>query len=230
MNKNEFGQPIGDTVPNWQPCDVPRHETITGHYTVLEPLSVSHAGGLFEAFSAGGNEGLWTYMFDGPFANEDELGAFLETAETSRDPLFFCIKAKDSGRLLGFASFLRIEPDVGCIEVGSIAFSPLMQRTAFSTDAMFSMMRTVFEQYGYRRYEWKCDALNAKSRAAALRLGFTFEGIFRQAILYKGRNRDTAWFSILDGEWPALKTRFERWLSPDNFSKDGRQIHRLEDL
>jgi len=150
----------------------------------------------------------------------------LREAEASEDPLYFTVLNAE-GRAVGHATYLRIDPANGVIEVGYIHFSPLMQRTPMSTEAMYLMMAYVFETLGYRRYEWKCDALNAPSLAAAKRLGFTFEGVFRQAVVYKGRNRDTAWLSVLDSEWPALKARFERWLDVENFDSKGRQRTRL---
>ena len=146
------------------------------------------------------------------------------------DPLFHAVVDRANGRATGVASYLRIEERAGVIEVGHINYAPPLQRTPASTEAMYLMMRRVFDELGYRRYEWKCDALNAPSRAAARRLGFRFEGIFRQATVYKGRNRDTAWFSVLDSEWPALKAAFERWLSPENFDEDGRQRQSLASL
>jgi len=161
-----------------------------------------------------------------PIETEAELGVFLRAAEASEDLLYFTVLNAE-GRAVGHATYLRIDPANGVIEVGYIHFSPLMQRTPMSTEAMYLMMAYVFETLGYRRYEWKCDALNAPSLAAAKRLGFTFEGVFRQAVVYKGRNRDTAWLSVLDSEWPALKARFERWLDVENFDSKGRQRTRL---
>jgi RimJ/RimL family protein N-acetyltransferase len=165
---------------------------------------------------------MWTYLFSGPFSSEQEFTGWLETREDSLDPLYFAIVDEVAGRATGLASYLRIEPAHGSIEVGHLAFSPLLQRTRAATEAMYLMMKHAFD-LGYRRYEWKCDALNAASRRAAERLGFTFEGIFRQAVVYKGRNRDTAWYSVIDREWPARAAAFEDWLAPANFDADGRQ-------
>jgi RimJ/RimL family protein N-acetyltransferase len=170
---------------------------------------------------------MWTYLAYGPFADHGAYNAWLAGAAESDDPLFHAIVDGRSGRALGVASFLRIEPAVGVIEVGHIAYAPALQRTPAATEAMYLMMRRVFDELGYRRYEWKCDALNEPSRRAALRLGFTFEGIFRQATLYKGRNRDTAWYSVVDKEWPERKAAFEAWLEPGNFDAEGRQRTRL---
>jgi len=169
---------------------------------------------------------MWTYLFGGPFASAAEFRLWLEPRERSEDPLFFAIVDARSNQAAGLAAYLRIDPPHGVIEVGHLAFSPLLQRTAAATEAMFLMMKNVFE-LGYRRYEWKCDALNAASRRAAERLGFRFEGVFRQAAVYKGRNRDTAWYSITDGEWPFRKQALERWLDPTNFDAENRQLRRL---
>src|SRR6202022_2361927 len=169
-------------------------------------------------------EGLnWTYLVQEPFADYPSYRTWLEQAAAGEDPLFHAIVDLQSGSAVGVAAYMRIDRPNGVIEVGNINYSPLLQKRPAATEAMFLMMRRVFAELGYRRYEWKCDALNAASRAAALRLGFRYEGLFRQATVYKGRNRDTAWFSILDSEWPTLKPAFERWLDPGNFDGTGRQ-------
>jgi RimJ/RimL family protein N-acetyltransferase len=165
----------------------------------------------------------WTYLMQGPYATFDDYAAWVDSARITRDPLFFAVLAPQPA---GVAAYLRIAPESGSIEVGHINFSPLLQQTAAATEAMYLMMARVFD-LGYRRYEWKCDALNAPSRRAAERLGFTFEGIFRQATVYKGRNRDSAWYSIIDQEWPARRAAFERWLAPENFDAQGRQRSQL---
>jgi RimJ/RimL family protein N-acetyltransferase len=171
-----------------------------------------------------------TYLAYGPFAELAAYRAWMTERCLGDDPLFHAVVERKSGLAVGVASFLRIVQPNGVIEVGHIDYAPALQRTPAATEAMFLMMRRVFDELGYRRYEWKCDALNAPSRRAAQRLGFRFEGIFRQATVYKGRNRDSAWFSILDGEWPRLKTAFERWLDPANFDGQGRQRARLVDM
>lgn len=201
-----------------------------GRYCRLEPLDADrHAPELFDAFSLDVGGSGWTYLAYGPFST---LAAFRDwISENCRraDVLFYAIVDTATGRAVGQASYLRITPEAGSIEVGNLRYSPLLQRTPASTEAMYLMMRRAFE-LGYRRYEWKCDALNVPSRRAAERLGFTFEGVFRQAIVYRGRNRDTAWFSVIDSEWPALRSAFERWLDPSNFEEQGRQRTRLEDF
>ena len=216
--KNEHGQPIGPPIHGWTPPPHPAASTLAGRHVDIVPTDIdAHGPALFDAYD---DPTGWTYLFQGPF---DDLAGFVTwmTATcTSDDPLFHTIVV--DGRPVGLAAYLRIAPAAGSIEIGSLHFGTALRRTAASTEAMFLMMQRAFD-LGYRRYEWKCDALNAPSRAAATRLGFTFEGIFRQAITYKGRSRDTAWFSIIDGEWPAIRDEFLRWLDPSNFDADGTQ-------
>ena len=220
---NDLGQPIGPPVADWKPLPRPSHEAMHGRYCRLEPLDAArHAADLHDAYSLDRDGRMWTYLFSGPFATRDEYRAWVESRAGSQDPLFFAVVDAAIGRATGVASYLRIDPAHGVVEVGHIAFSPLLQRTRAATEAMYLMMRHAFA-LGYRRYEWKCDALNAPSRRAAERLGFTFEGIFRQAVVYKGRSRDTAWYSIIDSEWPGRETAFRAWLDPGNFEADGRQ-------
>ena len=221
---NELGQPVGFPVADWQPREHPRGATMDGSLCRLEPIDIDlHANDLFAAFSQDKDQRNWTYLPYGPFANEEDFRSWVLAACLGDDPCFFAVIDRASEKAVGVASYLRIEPAVGVIEVGHIHFSPSMQGKPISTEAMFLMMRQVFEIWGYRRYEWKCDALNAPSCAAALRLGFMFEGIFRQATIYKQRNRDTAWYSILDREWPVAKAVYERWLSKENFDTEGIQ-------
>ena len=172
---------------------------------------------------------MWTYLPYGPFPDLAAYRTWMEAKWLGTEPLFFAIVDAASGRATGVASYLRIDPASGAIEVGHLGYSPRLQRTPAATEAMFLLMARAFA-LGYRRYEWKCDALNEPSRAAALRLGFTFEGIFRQATVVRGRNRDTAWYSVIDAEWPALRAAFEHWLAPENFDADGRQRVRLSEL
>jgi RimJ/RimL family protein N-acetyltransferase len=203
---------------------------LEGRWCRLEPLDPDrHARALHEANALDTEGRNWTYLPVGPFASFEDYDRWLRAMAAGADPLFFTLIDAAPDRPVGVASYLRIDPPAGSIEVGHINFSPLAQRTRAATESMFLMMREAF-RLGYRRYEWKCDALNGPSRAAAERLGFTFEGIFRQATVYKGRNRDTAWYSILDGEFPVLERAFGRWLTPDNFDVDGRQRRRLADL
>jgi RimJ/RimL family protein N-acetyltransferase len=202
-----------------------------GRFCRLVPLDPGkHARELFAANGLDKEGRNWTYLFVGPFGDFESYRAWLEQVAKSDDPLFHAIIDKKTGNAVGVATFMRIDRPNGVIEVGNINYSPLLQRKPAATEAMFLMMRRAFDELGYRRYEWKCDSLNAPSRAAALRLGFRYEGLFRQAVVYKGRNRDTAWFSIIDREWPALRSAYETWLAPENFDADGRQKRKLSDL
>jgi RimJ/RimL family protein N-acetyltransferase len=214
----------------WKEPPVPTGAPLRGRYCELEPLEAGrHARSLFAA-NALDKQGLsWTYLPYGPFACFDDYRTWLEAQCRTREPLFYAIVDPASGDAVGVASYLRITPASGSIEVGHIHFSPRLQRTRAATEAMALLMAHAFE-LGYRRYEWKCDALNAPSRAAALRLGLSFEGVFRQATVVKGRNRDTAWYAAIDRDWPALRAAFEQWLSPDNFDADGRQRVGLSSL
>jgi len=227
---NEYGQPVGAPVPGWQPCPRPPRTPLQGRWCRLEPLDAArHAEDLYHAFSQAPDGRDWTYLFVGPFADAASLRAYLEQAAASQDTLHHAVIDLASGRAVGTLALMRMDPAHGVIEVGHVTFSPRLKRTPLSTEAQYLLMRRVFDELGYRRYEWKCDSLNAPSRAAAERLGFRFEGIFRQAVIYKGRARDTAWFSIVDTEWPARKAAFERWLAPENFDADGRQRRRLNE-
>ncbi len=228
-HQNTYGQPIGAPLPDWQGAKPLRHQTLTGRLCEVVPLTTAHTGALHDAFCQDTTGTLWTYMPQGPFDTAAAYAAWVAEACSSADPLFFAIIDKANQRPVGVASYLRITPDMGVAEVGWITFSPSLKRSATATEAMYLMMRNAFD-LGYRRYEWKCDALNAASRRAALRLGFTYEGTFRQAVVYKGRNRDTAWFSITDEEWPTIKARLEDWLAPDNFDADGQQRRALGQL
>lgn len=228
---NQHGQPIGAPLPDWSAKQAPPRRPMQGRYTGIEPLSVAdHAEDLFEAYSLDREGVLWTYIGVGPFPTLESFKAWMEPACRSDDPLFHAILDRANGKAVGFASYLRIDPPVGVIEVGWITYSPLLQRSRIATEAMYLMMARVFDELGYRRYEWKCDALNAPSRRAAERLGFTYDGLFEQATVYKGRNRDTAWFSILDRDWPQLRVAYEAWLDPANFDAEGGQRRRLADL
>lgn len=224
---NELGQPIGEPVTDWTPRERPPRTAMVGRYCQIEPLDAGrHAAQLHAANAVDVDGRMWTYLFTGPHESAETYRAWAEGAATSVDPLFHAILDLD-GKAVGVAAFMRIDATMGVIEVGNIAYSPLLQRTPAATEVMYLMMRRAFDELGYRRYEWKCDALNAPSRAAAERLGFRYEGLFRQALVYKGRNRDTAWYSIIDQEWPARRAAFEAWLDPANFDADGRQVRPL---
>lgn len=221
-------QELGLQVQGWTPPERPDGAVMQGGRVRLERLTAEeHAAELHDAFV--GHEALWDYMPYGPFASALAYHRWAQERETGDDPLFYVLRDQDTGRCGGIASYLRILPQAGSIEVGHICLSPRMQRGVQATEAMVLMMDRAFAA-GYRRYEWKCNALNLASRRAAQRLGFSFEGVFRNHMVVKGRNRDSAWFSVIDREWPALKAAFAVWLSPVNFDADGRQRERLSDL
>ena len=227
---NDLGQPIGFPIDNWKAPARPPREPMLGRYSRVEPINVErHAAALFEANSADTEGRIWTYLPYGPFTTLADYQAWMEKTCLGDDPLFHAIIESKTGQAVGVASYLRIDPNNGVIEVGHINYSPRLQRSPAATEAMYLMMRRVFE-LGYRRYEWKCDSFNQRSRRAAQRFGFSYEGIFRQAAMYKGRNRDTAWYSIIDAEWPALKAAYAQWLDPANFDDTGQQKSRLADL
>lgn len=214
------------TLANWTPPPLPPRTAIRGQYAILEPLSRAHVKGLREAH--GEDDGsMWTYLPVGPF---DDAGyaAWVETARLQHDPLHFAVRMAD-GRLGGTLSLMRMQPEAGSIETGWLTFAPRLQRTRESTEAVYLLMKWAFAA-GYRRFEWKCDAANLPSRRAAERFGMSFEGIFRQAAVVKGRNRDTAWFAAIDLEWPALRDAFEAWLDLSNFDEAGQQRMRLSEL
>jgi RimJ/RimL family protein N-acetyltransferase len=205
------------------PAERPGRVEIDGRYCRIEPLDpLRHGEDLWREFA--GDETLWTYFAGGPFANERSFAEWLDQRASLADPLSYAVVDLASGRASGHVALLEIRPAARVIEMGSIVYGPTLQRTTAATEAQYLMARYAFETLGYRRYEWKCDALNTNSRQAALRLGFTFEGIFRQHRIVKGRNRDTAWYAMLDGEWPTCKKALERWLAPENFDADGLQL------
>ena len=228
---NALGQPIGEPLPEgWSPPPRPPKEPMQGRLCRLEPLdAAAHAASLHDAFAADLDGRGWTYLAYGPFDDAAGFLAWARDAAAGDDPQFFAILDPLSGRAVGVASYLRITPASGSIEVGHIHYAPCLAGTPAATEAMVLMARRVFG-LGYRRYEWKCDALNGPSRRAAQRLGFSFEGVFRQATVYKQRNRDTAWYAMLDREWPALDEAFSRWLDASNFDAEGRQRSALSAL
>jgi RimJ/RimL family protein N-acetyltransferase len=227
---NHLGQPIGLPLPGWAPPPLPLREPMTGRFCRLEPIDLDrHAAALFQADAADVDGRSWTYLAYGPFVDLASYRAWLSATCLDSDPLFFAVVDAADGQPAGLVSYLRINPAAGSIEVGHLHYAPRLQRSPAATEAMYLMMQWAFES-GYRRYEWKCNALNAPSRAAAQRLGLSFEGIFRQATVTKGRNRDTAWYAAIDAEWPALRQAFLTWLAPANFDPTGQQRTRLSDL
>ena len=214
---------------NWQPRAIPSPEILNGRYVTLVPLSAEkHAADLWTGVE--GHDEVWDYLSEGPFASEADMQRAIKAKEAGTAARFLAIVPRSSGKAEGYASYMRIDPANGVIEVGNILMTPSLQKTTAATEAMYLMARHVFEDLGYRRYEWKCNSNNSPSRRAALRYGFTFEGIFRQHMVIKNRNRDTAWFSMLDSEWPARKTAFEAWLDPANFQAEGRQRQSLAQI
>ena len=228
---NAFGQPVGDPMPDWKPVPRPPRAPMDGRYCRLEAFDVErHGAQLHAAYSENKDGSMWTYMPAGPFASFDDFLVWMRPAAESEDPLFHTIIETASGEAVGQAALMRITPEHGVIEAGNIAFSPRLQRTPIATESMFLLMKRVFDELGYRRYEWKCDSCNAPSRRAAERFGFVYDGLFPQAIVYKGRNRDTTWFSMIDEDWPAIRGAYEEWLNPTNFESDGTQKQKLADL
>lgn len=228
---NHLGQPVGVRVEGWAPRPRPSRAPMEGRLCRLESLEAPrHAEALFEANALDAEGRAWTYLPYGPFATLEDYVAWMRSVEAGDDPLFFAIIDLASECPVGVSSYLRIDAANGAIEVGHLVYSPLLQQTAAATEATYLMARRAFDELGYRRYEWKCDALNAPSRAAAERLGFRYEGTFRQAKVVKGRNRDTAWFSITDLEWPAIRAALEAWLAPSNFEAEGGQRRRLGEV
>lgn len=221
------GRPVGPPVDT-KPALRPGRASLTGRTAILEKLNAArHGPALWDTFK--GHDELWTYSSQGPFADGGAFSAWLAQRAALEDPFYYVITNR-SGRALGVATLMEIRPDMRVIEVGHIVYGPDLQRTSLATEAQFLLARHAFETLGFRRYEWKCDALNAASRRAATRLGFTFEGVFRQHMILKGRSRDTAWYAMLDGEWPRVRAAFEQWLDPANFDADRAQRRRLEDI
>jgi RimJ/RimL family protein N-acetyltransferase len=230
MTSSTAQSPVGEIVKS-APSPRPQRLTLEGRTVRLVPLDPqAHLEALFANTSGPEHEHLWTYMFEDSFQNRNSFDAYLQRKADSEDPLFYTIIDKSSGDAVGWAAYMRMEPLHRVIEVGSIMFTPRLQRTVGATEAMYLMARHAFEDLHYRRYEWKCDALNEPSRRAALRLGFKFEGVFRQHMVVKDRNRDTAWYSMLDSEWPARKRALEQWLDAANFDENGKQRVSLSSL
>jgi len=222
VRRNEFDQPIGDPVP-WTPRPQVVPVRLAGIHCTVEPYDERHLDPLVAALITGSSPRIWTYIPVPEMTGREALGEWLTSLVADPGSVPHTISLPD-GRQVGVASYLRLDPANGSVEVGGIVYAEELQRTTAATEAMFLMARHVFDDLGYRRYEWKCDSRNLPSRRAAERLGFTYEGTFRNALVYKGRNRDTDWLSITDAEWPALRERFERWLDPDNFDESGNQV------
>jgi RimJ/RimL family protein N-acetyltransferase len=228
MSDTILGLPIGPVVDT-TPASRPEAVELRGRFCLVEKLDPArHTQPIWEAIQ--GADDLWVYMGYGPFRDEASFNTWMEDRAVLLDPFAYAIVDLSTQRAVGTVTLLEIRPAMGVIEMGHVVYTPLLQRTPLATEAQYLLARYVFDDLRYRRYEWKCNALNAPSRRAAERLGFTYEGTFRQHMIVKGRNRDTAWFAMTDREWPALKAAFEAWLSPDNFDKDGRQKRALTDF
>ncbi|QGN36936.1 GNAT family N-acetyltransferase [Klebsiella oxytoca] len=225
---NQYEQPVGTALPDWQPRPHPERVSLQGHFCRLEPLSTSHASELFAAHRLAPDTRSWTWLLREPDNSPEEYSAWIESVSGKSDPIHFAVIDMQTGQPVGSLALMRIDAKNGVVEVGHVHFSPLLSRTAMATEANWFLMRYVFDTLGYRRYEWKCNSLNEPSRRAALRLGFQYEGRFRQALVVKGHNRDTDWFSIIDSEWPQVDRTMQQWLAADNFSADGQQIRPLE--
>ncbi len=216
------------TLAGWEPRPRPALTVLNGRFGRLEPLAAAHGDDLWNAVK--GEDALWNYMFYGPWRGQAAFARWLEERARLADPLYWAVVDGASGRAVGLATFLEIRPDRGVIEIGHLVFSPAMQRTALATEVIYLLARYAFDGLGYRRVEWKCDNRNEPSKRAALRLGFEFEGVFRNHMVVKERNRDTAWFAIIGEDWPGVRAAFEAWLAPANFDGVGRQRRRLEDV
>jgi RimJ/RimL family protein N-acetyltransferase len=222
---------VSEDLKNWQPRPRPKREPMEGRYVRLEPLSaLKHGDGLFEASSVSDAGRRFRYLFDHPPQSRAAFQPWLERAEASEDPLFFAVIDKASGKIAGRQTLMRIDPAYGVIEIGNIYWGPLVSRKPAATEALYLFAKHIFDDLGYRRYEWKCNNANEPSKRAAERFGFQFEGVFRQHLVVKGENRDTAWYSIIDKEWPAVRQAYEEWLDPSNFDPDGGQRRRLEEI
>jgi len=228
MQRNTYGQPIGPSVENWIPRSLPPRTPLVGRTCRIEPVAAErHSDDLFAAHYAAQDDRDWTYLPSERPRTKADFAAYLTSMAASSDPMHYAVIDLGRGKAVGTAAHMRIDPANGTIEVGFIRWSPLMQRRVVGTEAIYLLMRCAFDELGYRRYEWKCDSLNERSRRAAIRCGFKFEGIFRNAAVVKDRSRDTAWFSITDEEWPTVRAAFERWLVPSNFDDEGRQRNTL---
>ena len=229
--KNQFGQLLGDPIENWTPRQKPAKTIIQGSYSILKPIAINqHADKLFDVLAIDNQGESWTYLPYGPFDTLSEFKDWLAKTMSDNDTLLYAILDAKTQEPIGISGYLRMNPEHGVIEIGHLHFSKLLKQTSLATEAIYLMLRHAFDEYGYRRCEWKCNYLNEPSRRAAERFGFTFEGIFRQSYVFKNRNRDTAWFSMIDSEWPTSKEKFEKWLHPTNFDTAGKQILKLSEI
>lgn len=229
--KNQFGQTLGAAVDNWVTRQTPQQINLQGQYCLLEPMNIDkHANDLYLALTSNNEGESWTYLPYGPFASLVEFQTWLQKTMLDTTTQLYAILNTKTKQVVGISGYLRITPEHGVIEIGHLHFSSLLKRTPMATEAIYLMLKFVFDELGYRRCEWKCNALNEASHLAALRFGFKFEGIFRQHFVFKNHNRDTAWFSIIDNEWPPLKMKYKKWLAANNFNSDGIQIKKLAEI
>jgi RimJ/RimL family protein N-acetyltransferase len=228
--KNEFNQLVGHSMQNWKAAKMPENKSLFGCFCTLEPMDINkHAIHLFESLQKDNDGQSWTYLPYGPIETAEEFIAWIKKTNDGLDTQLYAIIDIHTNLPIGVCGYLRMTPAHGVIEIGHLHFSTFLKQKPAATEAMYLMMQYAFDHLGYRRYEWKCDSLNIPSRKAAERFGFSFEGIFRQHNVFKNRNRDTAWYSIIDGEWPTIKERFQRWLDKNNFDAQGKQIKRLQE-
>ncbi|MFT3871198.1 MAG: GNAT family protein [Nocardioides sp.] len=227
---NELGQPVGDPVEGWVARSAPACVSLTGRYVRLEPVGPAHVDGLLGSVCTEEDESLWTYRSVPRPVERSEVTALVDSLSDQTPGVTFVVLPEGHQHAQGLVSLMRLDAANGCLEIGGIMWSRQLQRTRAATEALVLIATYVFDELGYRRLEWKCDSLNEPSRAAARRLGFSYEGRFRQALVVKGRNRDTDWFSIIDTEWPRLRAAYDAWLSPDNFDDDGGQVQPLSAL
>ncbi len=228
MRKNEYGQSLGPAMPEFAPRPAPARQIIEGRYCRLEPVSLSkHGQDLYQAHFSIDDDRFWTYLLSEKPKDRDECMAYVESLTNTTDPTHYAVVDQKTGKALGSLSLMRIDQHNGVVEIGHVNFSPLLQKTTQATEALYLLLNYVFKDLGYRRCEWKCDNFNQPSKIAATRFGFSFEGVFRQAIITKGRSRDTAWFAIIDQDWPELAQNYERWLAPSNFDAAGAQKSKL---
>ncbi len=231
LHLNQFNQEIGASLEAWTPRPLPARATLNGSFCTLEPINPRlHAEALWSAYRNAEDDRDWTYLPSSRPENRPAFDRYLETLDASTDPLHFAVIDTKTNKAVGSAALMRIDPKNGVLEIGHINWSPLLRRQRTGTEAIYRLLEHAFDHLGYRRCEWKCDSLNEPSRKAAARYGFRHEGIFRQAVVYKGRNRDTAWYSIIDSEWPVLRTAFQSWLAVDNFDENGHQKRKLEEF
>ncbi|MCF9034645.1 GNAT family N-acetyltransferase [Acinetobacter nectaris] len=231
MHKNQYDQPIGEPILNWDKRDRPQKKILDGKYCTLVPYKVNlHAKDLYSAYSEALDDRDWTWLPIGPFRNFEEYLSCANQFEISNDPIHYAVINKITQQAVGSIALMRIDTENGVVEMGFVLYSPQLKKTRIATEAQYLLMQYIFDELKYRRYEWKCDSFNDPSKKAALRLGFTYEGTFRKLVVYKNRSRDTSWFSLIDSEWSLNKSVLQSWLDPNNFDQDGQQILSIQQI